>query len=80
LKKYFIAVILILAVSTAFAAKSAEEIYYSKCSGCHSSGLALKKKKSAKDWESTIKRMKKHGLSISSSETASIVKFLTGGE
>jgi len=65
---------------TVYAAKSGEDTFYSKCTRCHGSALSLNKNKSAKQWEETVRRMTKHGLSISSSEIKSVVGFLTGGK
>lgn len=78
--KTVITVALFLIVITAFAAKSGEDFFYSKCTKCHGSSLSLNKQKSKQGWIQTIKRMKKHGMSISSSETKSIADFLSGGK
>jgi len=72
----------LLAVLTAFsvyAAADGSDIFYKKCTGCHGSALSLNNKKNESQWASTIKRMEKHGLSISSSETKAVAKFLSGG-
>lgn len=65
---------------TVYAAENGENVFYSKCTGCHGSALSLNKQKSAQQWESTVRRMKKHGLNISSSETDAVVEFLAGGK
>jgi cytochrome c5 len=73
-------IVFILAVTFVFAfahaAKSGEDYFYEKCTSCHGSGLSLNKVKSFQQWQKTIKRMKRHGLSINGSTTKSIAKFL----
>ncbi|ADD67099.1 quinohemoprotein amine dehydrogenase, 60 kDa subunit [Denitrovibrio acetiphilus DSM 12809] len=80
LKTALVTLAIISAATLYAAAESGENIFYSKCSGCHSSSLSLNKKKSTAQWQSTIKRMKKHGLSISSAETNAVAAFLAGGK
>ncbi|WP_277656782.1 c-type cytochrome [Seleniivibrio woodruffii] len=62
----------------AFAASKnpAEDLFYSKCSRCHGSELALKKKKSHDQWIDTIKRMETFGLDISRGERKDIADYL----
>ena len=82
MKKIAVAVIVFTMVTAAvvFAAESGEDLFYSKCTPCNSSSLSLGKKKDEILWKATIKRMKKHGASISSSDTDAIANFLSGGK
>jgi cytochrome c5 len=78
-KTVFIILATVLAAG-AYAAQSGSNIFYSKCTSCHGSALSLNKKKSTQQWEDTVRRMTKHGLSISSSETKAVAEFLSGGK
>jgi len=81
MKKIAVAAVIIFTMMTAamvFAAQSGEDLFYSRCTPCHSSSLSLGKKKDEILWKSTIKRMKKHGAKISSSDTDAIAEFLSG--
>ncbi|PLX65932.1 MAG: hypothetical protein C0603_13230 [Denitrovibrio sp.] len=80
MKKSAITMLFLFVAFIAFAATTGEETFYKKCTSCHGSSLSLKKQKSMKQWSATVKRMKKHGLSISSSESQSVAEFLSGGK
>ncbi|PLX70293.1 MAG: hypothetical protein C0602_05635 [Denitrovibrio sp.] len=67
-----------IVTSAVYAAESGEDLFYKRCTACHSSALSMGKKKDEIMWKSTIKRMKKHGASISSQETEAIADFLSG--
>ena len=56
----------------------ADELFLSKCSRCHGSELALKKKKTYDQWLDTIKRMENFGLDISNGERKAIAQYLVG--
>ena len=55
---------------------SDEELFYSKCSQCHGTGIITNKKLSKKEWERTVKKMKSYGAKLSSSEIKKIVDYL----
>lgn len=78
MKKTAITLIIIAAAAFAFAAQPGEDIFYNKCSLCHGTGLALNKTKSLEQWKSTVARMVKHGLDISSAEEKAVAEFLAG--
>ena len=77
--KSIIFVFALLTAASVFAAGTGEELFYSKCTGCHGSALSLNKTKTEKQWLDTIKKMKRHGLSINSAESKAVAKFLFGG-
>lgn len=76
MKKAFIFALLTV-FATAFAASEGENSFYAKCGSCHGTALSLNSVKNEQQWTETIKRMKKHGLNISSSETKSVANFLS---
>jgi len=80
MKKLVLAILAISTASMVFAAAAGESVFYSKCTGCHGSALALNKKKSQDQWMSTINRMQKHGLKISSDESKAVAEFLAGSK
>lgn len=53
-----------------------EELFYSKCSQCHGTGIITDKKLSKNDWEKTVKKMKVYGANLSSSEIKRITNYL----
>jgi len=76
------AAVFILAIFTAvslYAASGGEKLFYEKCVSCHGSSLSLNKTKSKSQWVQTVKRMKKHGLKVSGSQSKAIAEFLSGG-
>jgi len=74
MKILILSMILIISV-VAFAA-TPEEVFYGKCIRCHSSDISLNKADTKSGWQQTIKRMKRHGLRISSGEANSIASYL----
>ena len=55
----------------------AQAVFEKKCSACHGSDRAKGKKKTAKDWESTVARMKaKKNANISDDEAKAITDYL----
>lgn len=75
----FFTILLIFAAVYAFA-EAPQDVFYSKCSSCHGSALSLNAKKTENQWADTIKRMKKHGLDISSADAKAVAKFLSGAK
>lgn len=73
----FLSLTIILIFSIAFAGSSSD-LFYSKCSQCHGSELALKQKRDKKQWLKTIDRMTDRGLEISSKDADAIAAFLAG--
>lgn len=76
-KTAFITIFALITASAVFAAESGEDLFYKRCTACHSSALSLGKKKDEILWKSTIKRMKKHGAKLSDPDTEAIAKFLS---
>lgn len=58
------------------AAPAADALFEKKCGSCHSADRAKGKKKTAEEWEATVKRMKAHGAALSEDETKGVVDFL----
>jgi len=71
-----ITLLIIFSAACAFAASQGEDLFYGKCGSCHGTSLSLGKKKTESQWKDTVKRMEKHGLDISGSDTDKIAKFL----
>ncbi|MGE4497502.1 MAG: hypothetical protein AB7E48_06440 [Deferribacterales bacterium] len=78
----FLIVVVSVCILITVNAKAAdgEKIFISKCAGCHSLELALKKQYDRKKWVSTIDRMKGFGLKITGSETSAVAEFLASKE
>lgn len=78
----FLIVVVSVCILITVNAKAAdgEKVFISKCAGCHSLELALKKDYDQKKWVSTVERMKGFGLKINSSETSAVAEFLTSRE
>jgi mono/diheme cytochrome c family protein len=58
-------------------AADAQALFEKKCSACHGSDRAKGKKKTARDWESTVMRMKeKKNANISDDEAKAITDYL----
>ncbi|WP_303850643.1 hypothetical protein [Seleniivibrio woodruffii] len=55
----------------------ADELFLSRCSSCHGSELALKKKKTYDQWLDTIKRMENFGMEITGGERKAIARYLS---
>ncbi|WP_265823639.1 cytochrome c family protein [Geovibrio ferrireducens] len=84
LKSFIIFLIVVISVCILITvnAKAAdgEKVFTSKCAGCHSLELALKKQYDQKKWASTIDRMKGFGLKITGSEASAVAEFLASKE
>ena len=48
-----------------------------RCSGCHPSSLTKSKKKTAKQWQATVSRMKHRGARLMEAEMQTLVDYLS---
>jgi len=56
----------------------AKELFEKKCSACHKTDRATSKKKTQKEWETTVMRMiNARGAQISDAEAKIIIDYLT---
>lgn len=51
-------------------------IFEKRCSKCHGLNKATSKKKTEKEWMSTVERMKKKGAAVNDEEVKAIVDYL----
>jgi mono/diheme cytochrome c family protein len=66
------------AQETALAGDSAETLFESKCSQCHSTQRPKSLKKTKKGWEETVIRMMKvNGAPINDEEAGLLIEYLT---
>lgn len=56
--------------------KEGKAIFEQRCAKCHGLDKATSKKKTEKEWLSTVERMKKKGASLNDEETRAVVEHL----
>ena len=65
------------AIGQGESSQDGKALFEKKCNICHSAGKATSKRKTAKDWEATVVRMKdKNGAPVSAEEAKSIIAHL----
>ncbi len=71
--------ILLLSIpSISFSQDREENVFYDKCSICHSTKIIFEKTGlSKKQWKDIIKRMKRYGLKINRQEQRDVIYYLT---
>ena len=81
-KLYFYGLILCLAApAIAPSLVSAEEhgaaLLEERCSGCHPTSITTSRKKTPKQWQATVKRMKHKGDRLTDAEMKALVDYLS---
>jgi len=56
--------------------KNSAELLEQRCSACHPASRATNKKKTAEEWEATVKRMMDKGAKLSEEEKQTLVNYL----
>lgn len=74
--KMFLCLVVFFSFSIALFGMNDEEIFYSKCSSCHGTGIITNKKLTKKEWEKKVKKMKSYGANLSSSDIKIITEYL----
>lgn len=74
--------LLVIAGESAYGADKpageAQCLFEQKCSACHSASRATSQKKTAREWERTVLRMKNgYGAPVSDEEARAVIDYLT---
>ena len=81
-KFYFLSLLLGIAASTiqtppVLAQDNGATLLEKRCSGCHPKSITTSKRKSPKQWQATVSRMKHRGARLTEEEMQTLVDYLS---